>query len=457
MRPRWGSWRHVHFVGIGGVGMCALAEVLQDDGLHVSGCDRSPSDRTRHLEARGITVDIGHDPAHLDGVDAVVVSAAVTSDHPELHSARDRGLPVIRRATLVDEVMRGLQSVAVAGTHGKTTTVALVAHLLETAGAAPTVAVGGWMRDPDGYGRRGEGSIGLCEADEFDRSFLELNPLITIVTNVEADHLDCYSDDAALGEAFAAFVARAPFHGSTLLCGDDPGALALATASRAPVTLYGLGAHHGLGAVGVDFDGLQTTFTAVRSGTTLGPVNLNMAGVHNVRNALAAIGIGLEFGLPFRELADACSTFRGVGRRFEVLGDQRGVTVVDDYAHHPTEIDAVLNAAARAYPGRRLVAVFQPHLFSRTRDFAAEFGRSLSAADRVVVLPVFPAREQPLEGVSHHLILQALEADGLGVDGLGFEAVSGILEDIVRSGDVLITLGAGDVDRVARAWMGGAS
>lgn len=458
MRPLWGTVRTVHFVGIGGVGMCALAEVLLDDGVIVSGCDSSESDRTRRLASRGATITIGHHPSHVEDVDAVVVSAAVTPDHPELEAARIHGIPVIRRATLVAEVIRGLQSVAVAGTHGKTTTSALLSHILDHAGLQPTAVVGGLVRGIDGYGRRGSSSVAVCEADEFDRAFLEINPLIAVITNVEEDHLDCYESKDALHTAFATFASRPPFHGAVLICGDDPGSTSLAGSTRAPVVTYGLNPGNTLMATDIEFDGVTSSFTVVNAGRILGVVHLNLAGNHNVQNALAAIGAGMELGLEFEILAQGCANFGGVGRRFELIGRHRDVIVIDDYAHHPTEIKAVLAAAREAFPGRRIVAVFQPHLFSRTRDFVKDFGRALSTASLVIVLPIFPAREAPIPGVTHQIVLQSVADLGThAIDGESIDRVGAVLDRVLQDGDVLITMGAGDVDRVGQAWMEAAS
>jgi len=438
--------------------MCALAEVLLDDGLMVSGCDSAESDRTRRLSARGATVTIGHHPSHIEGVDALVVSAAVTLDNPELQAARAANIPVIRRATLVAEVIRGLQSVAVAGTHGKTTTTALLSHILDQTGAQPTTVVGGLIRGIESYGRRGLGNIGVCEADEFDRAFLELNPLIAIITNVEADHLDCYESREALHSAFVEFASRPPFHGAVLICGDDPGAGSLSKHTYAPVITYGLGPHNDLRATGLEFDGMASSFTVEMNGRALGRVHLNQAGDHNVRNALAALGAAIELGLNFELLAKACADFGGVGRRFEHLGEHRGVTVIDDYAHHPTEITAVLGAARKAFPNRRIVAVFQPHLFTRTRDFSEDFAHALSAASVAIVLPIFPARETPIPGVSHQLILQSMSAsETQAIDGEDLGRVQAILDPVLNDGDVLISMGAGDVDRVTADWIGAAN
>lgn len=454
MRLLWGNVRRVHFVGIGGVGMCALAEILLDDGLVVSGCDSVDSDRTRRLVARGATVAIGHHHAHVEDCDAIIVSAAIAPDHPELEAARAHNIPVVRRATLVAEVIRGSQSVAIAGTHGKTTSTALLSHLLERAGTQPTAVVGGLVRGFDGYGKRGQSGIAVCEADEFDQAFLELYPLIAVVTNVEADHLDCYDSEETLHSAFAAFASRPPFHGSLLVCGDDPGAVAVSAVARAPVVTYGLNQGNDLRATDIQYNGSTSTFTVAKNGQVLGTVQLNLPGDHNVRNSLAALGAAMEFGLDFEVLSSACSDFLGVGRRFEHIGERHGVTVIDDYAHHPTEVTAVLSATREAFPKRRIVAVFQPHLFSRTLDFAEEFGRALANASLVIVLPIFPSREAPIAGVTHQLVLQSMSGlDTKALDGQGFEHIGNILDQELESGDVLVTMGAGDVDRVATLWM----
>ncbi len=456
MRPRWGAVRHVHFVGIGGVGMTALAEILLDDGLRVSGCDRETSLRTRRLEDRGAVIELGHDAGHLEEVDAVIVTAAVPEDHPELRTAKDRGLPVVRRAQFLAEVVRADRTVAVAGTHGKTTTAALFGAMLSGAGADPTIAVGGLIRGLDVYGRRGSDGIAVCEADEFDRSFLELKPLVAVVTNVEQDHLDCYDGESALRGAFSEFVSKTPFHGAVLVCGDDEGARSVISSAQAPVTTYGIGPANDLRAEAVEFDGIRASFAVTLHGRRLGVARIPLVGMHNVRNALAALGAGMELGLAFDDLVSGLAGFSGIARRFEVLGNFRGVTLVDDYAHHPTEITAALGAAGDAFSGRRIIVVFQPHLFSRTRDFAQGFGRALAGADHVIVLPIFPAREAPIPGVSHEMILREVAALGVpAIDGVDPETAARILDDLVESGDIVMTVGAGDVDRVARAWKGG--
>ena len=457
MRPRWGDIRSVHLMGIGGAGMCALAEILLDDGIEISGCDTARSDRTKRLEARGVTICTQHGPDHVSSADALVISAAVPSDHAEITAAANRGISIVRRSTMLAEVLRRCTTVAVAGTHGKTTTSALLAHILMATGADPTVAVGGLVRGLDIYGRRGSANCAVCEADEYDRAFLTLTPTLAIVTNVEADHLEYYGSSAALTDAFSAFLGRLPFHGKALVCGDDPGAAALADSFAGTTMRYGLKPTNDLKATSIQCQPTATSFTVVAGDRTLGRVETPLAGEHNIRNTLAALGAGLELGIDFVELARACGTFHGVGRRFERLGVREDVTVIDDYAHHPTEIEAVLSAVRQSFPGRRIVAVFQPHLYSRTRDLAAQFALALSAAEQVVLLPIFAARERPIDGVSHLTIADAMPADRTRQTrtDLTLSSAPGALDLLLHPGDILLSIGAGDVDSVAHAWLGG--
>ena len=451
--------QHLHLMGIGGVGMCGIAEVLLGEGMVVSGCDLADNERTRRLTELGADVHRGHDPAHLEGVDALVVTAAVSSDDRELAAARALGMPVVRRAEMLAELMRQRRGVAVAGTHGKTTTTALIGHILTSAGADPTVIVGGRAHDFGAHARIGEASILVCEADEFDRSFLELAPHLAVVTNIEAEHLDCYDDEDDLVAAFSSFANRVSVFGSVILCADDPGAWGLRDRVRRRVVGYGASPEAEMRLDISSADAGGTRFTVFRGGSRLGEVNLPLPGAFNALNALAAITVGLELDVGFEDLARGCASFGGVARRFEVLGERDGVMVVDDYAHHPTELEAVLEAARQAMPGRRLVVVFQPHLFSRTRDFAGRFAAALMGAEIAVVLPIYPAREQPVAGVSSQLVVD--EAKRLGhprvIVGAPLDRAEAQVEEIVRPGDVLLTVGAGDVDRLAAAWLGGAS
>ncbi len=436
MRRRWGGVDRVHFVGIGGVGMCGLAEVLLDDGIAVSGCDASRERKNVRLAHRGAVVTRGHDPVHVRDVDAVVVTAAVAADNPEVEAAQRMGTPVVRRAELLAEVVRREVTAAVSGTHGKTTTSAFLAHLLAGSGAEPTFVIGGLVRSLGAFGRRGGGELAVCEADEFDRAFLALDPRIAVVTNIDSDHLDYYGSRDALRSAFREFVSRPPFHGAVLLCGDDPEAVALGGDVRGRNVTYGTGASCALRAVELETSPAGSDFTVVVGGKALGRISVPLVGEHNVRNALAAIGAGLELGVDFAAMAEASPGFSGVGRRFEVVGEAGGVTVVDDYAHHPTEVAAVMTAAAQAYPGRRLVVVFQPHLFSRTREHAEAFGRALGPAGRLVVLPIYPAREAPIEGVTHRLVSESASRVGSQevVDSESVETAPEVLEDHAPAG-----------------------
>lgn len=439
--------------------MCGLAEVLHVGGATVSGCDLAASQRTESLSAQGIDVRIGHDPSHLDGVDTVVYSAAVDAGEPELERARDGGIRVIRRAAMLGELLRGRRGVAVAGTHGKTTTTALIGHLLTEVGLDPTVLVGGHARFADSNARIGAGEIVVCEADEYDRSFLELHATVAVVTNLEPEHLDCYGSADELDAAFATFCNQTSEKGRVVLCREDKGAWALAAAVKRPLVTYGFSDDADLAAVDIRSGTGGSSFTVLQGGRALGRAEITMPGLFNILNTLAALAVGLELGLTFSELAAGCATFNGVVRRFDVLGERDGITVVDDYAHHPTEIEAVLGAARQAFPGRRLVVIFQPHLYSRTRDFAEGFARALLGADTAVVLPIYPAREHPIEGVDENLVVTAAARFGHPAvsAGPGVGEVPVFVDALLSAGDVLITLGAGDVHRVAEAWLRGAA
>jgi UDP-N-acetylmuramate--alanine ligase len=447
----------LHLMGIGGAGMCALAEVLLAAGYEVSGCDHEASERTARLARAGAKVTLGHDPAHLAGVDALVVTSAVDRAHPEIVAALGAGVAVVRRSVLLAEILRLRVTVAVAGTHGKTTTTALLGHVLAAADRDPLVVAGGYLKALGGHARAGRGELAVCEADEFDRSFLDLHPVHAIVTNVEPEHLDCYGSEAEVHRAFTDFVGRVPFYGRAVLCADDPGAAALATGLGRRALTYGLGSGATVSAVAVDPGPTGTRCIATKAGVELGPVDLPLAGRHNLANALAVIAMADELGVPFAAVAAALATFPGVARRFDRRGERAGVTVVDDYAHHPTEVAAAIAAARQVFPARRLVVVFQPHLFSRTRDFASAFGTALAAADEVFLLPVYPAREQPLPGVTSELVRAAVAADPRATEVAlvaDRSAAVAALDACVRSGDVILTLGAGNVDRVAAEWLG---
>jgi UDP-N-acetylmuramate--alanine ligase len=437
--------RPVHFVGIGGAGMSGLAELFVRRGVAVTGCDAAPDD-VEALTRLGVPVSTGHDASHVEGARAVVVTSAMPREHAELAAAHRLGIPVVRRAEALGEAVNDGTVVAVAGTHGKTTTTVMTTDALTAAGVAPTGIAGGRVAAWGGNLRFGSEDVFVVEADEYDRSFLALRPTVAVITNVEADHLDIYRDLDEIRAAFAQFAA--PAH-SVVVCADDAGAAALRLTSGAQVLRYGLTAPDvrvrgepaplgdGRTAVSVHFDG-----------ECLGDVVLRVPGLHNVRNALAAIGAGLALGTTLDAMRPGLEAFTGVDRRFQRLGEAGGVLVIDDYAHHPTEVEATLAAARAAFPGRRIVAAFQPHLFSRTRDFARAFGAALQRADVVLLADIYPAREQPMPGVTSGLIADAMAREGVAPRWRGPQReVAAALAAAVHPGDVVLTMGAGDITR----------
>jgi len=437
-------------MGAAGAGMSALAELLVRRGARVTGCDANPAGAP-DLAHLGVSVAPGHDPAHVQGARALVVTSAVRPSHPEVEAARALGIPVIRRAEALAQAVTSEhgQLIAIAGTHGKTTTSVMTTEALASAGLDPTGVIGGRVPTWGGNLRFGGDRVFVVEADEYDRSFLALAPTVAVVTNLEADHLDIYADLADIREAFAAFVRGAS---TIVLCADDPGADALDVPSDAAVVRYGISAPNAnLSVRGLRLAADGSSFTAVADGRALGEVALRVPGRHNVLNALAALASGLALGVTVPAMAPGLGAFGGVERRFQRLGEARGVTVVDDYAHHPTEIRATLAAARNAFPGRRLVAAFQPHLYTRTRDFAADFGAALAGADAIFLTDIYPAREQPIPGVSANLIADAALAAGGALTWHGARAdLAAALAENVGAGDVVLTLGAGDITRTGR-------
>jgi len=437
-------------MGIAGAGMSALALIARHRGVAITGCDADTSGvGSADLTALGVPVWRGHDPSHVDGARAVIVTAAVPRDHPELARARALDLPVVRRADALGELVAGdgkTSVVAVAGTHGKTTTTVMVTEALTAAGRNPTGLAGGRVAAWGGNARIGGAELFVVEADEYDKAFLSLQPTIAVVNNVEADHLECYGSIEALEEAFADFAGRAA---RVIVGADDAGADRVALKLEAPVWRVGQGATADvrIRAVRLEPGGSRATI-ALPGGLTV-ELALAVPGVHNVRNAAAALAVLHALGADVQAGAQALSRFRGVGRRFERLGEAGGVTVVDDYAHHPTEVAATLAAARQAFPGQRLVAVFQPHLFSRTALHGEALGKALAAADIVVVAPIYGAREQPQPGVTHHLVVRGATRAGAATVGVrDREGLTNHVARAVRQGDVVFTLGAGDITRV---------
>jgi UDP-N-acetylmuramate--alanine ligase len=437
--------RPIHFVGIAGAGMSALAELFVLRGINVTGCD-AHAENAVDLIARGIEVQSGHSPSHIEGARALVVTSAMPTDHPELQRARELGLPVVRRAEALAEATRNTMLVGVAGTHGKSTTTVLATEALAAAGLDPTGYVGARVTSWNGNLRAGSPERFVVEADEYDRSFLALTPTVAVVTNLEADHLDIYADLDDLRRTFAQYLRDARY---VVLCADDVEANRLPTPASAEVIRYGiLSPDARLRAVDLRREGVGTHFGVEYDGKILGDVALAVPGEHNVRNALAALAVGLGLGLTLPAMAPGIAAFRGVERRFQLLGEAGGALVVDDYAHHPTEVRATVQAARAAAPERRLVIAFQPHLFSRTRDFAREFAEALAGADVVCLLDIYAAREQPISGVTSALIADAMAAIGRAPAWTGARsALAGALAKIVQPGDIVVTMGAGDVTR----------
>lgn len=442
------SIRKLHFVGVGGIGMSGLAEILVDQGFTVTGSDRAANDNTERLERLGVRVAVGHDARNVAAdVDVLVYSSAIPPDNPEVVIARERNIPVIRRAEMLAEVMRLKYGIGIAGTHGKTTTTSMVSLVLMEGGVDPTVIVGGRLHGLAGSNARmGKGDFIVVEADEYDRSFLSITPTIAVLTTLETDHLDCYRDLEDIKSAFIQFAAKVPFYGFVVLCLDEPALQDIMPKIKKKIITYGLNGQADLQAVDIVHKQNRTRFMVLRSGAELGEIELQIPGRHNVQNALAAIAVGLSLDVPFAKVKTGIEKFTGVFRRWEVKADRQGITVVDDYAHHPTEIKATL-AGVKAGWRRRVICVFQPHLYSRTRDFYDDFGRSFFNADILVVTDVYPAREEPIQGVSGELIANAAKV--FGHKQVHYvpdkTAVPAFLMGIQQKGDIIITMGAGDI------------
>ena len=435
--------RPIHFVGIAGAGMRALAELLARRGIAVTGCDAHPGS-TDDLEALGINVVKGHSPDHVNGARELIVTSAMSKTHPEIARARELGIPITRRAEALGRAVAGGKLVGIAGTHGKTTTTVMATAVLAAAGLKPTGIAGGRVAEWKGNLQYASDDLFVVEADEYDRSFLTLSPTVAVVTSIEADHLDVYKDLDDIRSAFAHFV-----HGAAVivLCDDDAGARSLDVPPTAEVIRYGIASRDArLVASDIKSNGLETEFSVAYDGDALGNVALRVPGRHNVQNSLAAIAVGLSLGLSLDAMRPGLLQFGGVDRRFQRLYEIAGVIIVDDYAHHPTEFAATLQAARACYPGRRIVAAFQPHLFSRTRDFSKEFGIALAGADGVFLAEIYPAREQPIPGVTSELVASSLREAGRTVVWQGPRGdLAAALNEFVRDGDVVITIGAGDI------------
>jgi UDP-N-acetylmuramate--alanine ligase len=452
----FGKIRKIHFIGIGGIGMSGIAEVLLNLGYQVSGSDLRESDITRRLSDLGGTITYGHRRENLTEVDVVVTSTAVRADNPEVLEAHRRLIPVIPRAEMLAELMRMKYGIAIAGTHGKTTTTSMVATILTHGGIDPTVVIGGRLDLFESNAKLGQGNFLVAEADESDGSFLKLSPTIAVVTNIDADHLDYYRDLDQIRDTFIDFINKVPFYGLAVLCLDDPNIQALIPQVRKRMTTYGINSQADFSASAIEHAADRTSFTVHYRGQELGRLGFRMPGRHNVLNALAAVAVGVELDLPFAAIADGFKDFGGVGRRFQIKGEADGIMVVDDYGHHPAEIKATL-AAARAGWQKRVVTVFQPHRYTRTKALFDEFVTAFYQADHLVVMDVYAAGEEPITGVAASDLARGISGHGHRscVYAADRAAVLAHLREEVQPGDMVITLGAGNVWQVGEDFLAG--
>ncbi|WP_369601448.1 UDP-N-acetylmuramate--L-alanine ligase [Hahella sp. SMD15-11] len=455
--PEMRRIRRIHFVGIGGSGMCGIAEVLSNQGYEVSGSDLSDTPVTRRLREVGIDVRIGHEAGHVSGVDVLVVSSAVNEANPEVRAAREQRIPVVRRAEMLAEIMRFRHGIAVAGTHGKTTTTSLIASLLAEGGMDPTFVIGGRLNSAGTNAKLGQSPILVAEADESDASFLHLTPMIAVVTNIDADHMHTYGGDFnRLKDTFVDFLHNLPFYGLAVICADDPVVRDIQPRIGRPVITYGVSDDADVRAVDIRQRGMTTEFTCLRQGKAPLEVSLNMPGHHNVLNSLAAIAVATDEGVGDDKIRSALARFEGVGRRFQVLldvsVDGQPITLVDDYGHHPREVAATQAAIRAGWPDRRLVTVFQPHRYTRTRDLYEDFVDVLSGSDQLFLLEVYPAGEEPIPGADSRSLARSIRQRGQ-VDPVyvsGPDALLPLLRNMIRPGDIVLMQGAGNIGALAR-------
>jgi len=445
----FGKYKKLYFVGIGGAGMSGIAELLHNLGFQIRGSDTTPSSVTEYLSSLGVAVYPEHSGDNLQDADLVVISSAVGGDNPEVIEAKRRGVPVIKRAEMLGELMRLKRSIGVSGTHGKTTTTSMIGRVLQQARYDPTIIVGGIVAGMGSGAALGQGDYLVAEADEYDRSFLAMYPTIAVVTNIEADHMDCYDDMDDLLTSFVTYMNRVPFYGAAVISADDANLSIVRPRITRPVTTFGLDASADFRAVDVRLHEGGSSFNVYHGLEPVGEIRLIVPGRHNVANALATVAAAHEAGVPMESIAEGLASFRGVERRFEIFGEVNGVLLVDDYAHHPTEIAATLSTAKETYD-RRVIVVFQPHLYSRTRDFAPQFAEALSVADECLLVDIYPAREKPIEGVSSELIAtqaKKLKTGSFRCIGPRQNAAAAVAE-IARPGDIVITMGAGSITLV---------
>jgi len=448
----YGRIEKIHFVGIGGIGMSGIAEVLLNLGYKVSGSDLRRSETTGRLAELGGEIFYGHDRSNIAGADVVVISSAVKDDNPEVMEARDCMIPVIPRAEMLAELMRMKYGIAIAGTHGKTTTTSMVSTLLGHGGIDPTIVIGGKLNSIGTNARLGQGKFLVAEADESDGSFLKLSPTIAVVTNIDADHLDFYSGINEIKDTFVEFINKVPFFGLAVLCLDNGNVADIIPRIKKRFLTYGLSAQADFRATDIRLSGFSTTFTSQYRGEVLGDITFSMPGAHNVLNALASLAVAMELNIPFPVIQEGFRVFGGVGRRFQVKGEVDGIMVVDDYGHHPTEIRATL-AAAKGGWNRRLVVAFQPHRYTRTKELFDEFVKAFYDADVLVLTDIYPAGEQPIEGVTAETLARSIRKHGQKevTHIADREELLNHLAAILKPGDIFVTLGAGNIWQTGEA------
>ena len=446
--------KNIFFVGIGGIGMSGIAELLHNLSFNISGSDINENENVQRLKSKGIKIFIGHSPNNIKNSDALVYSSAIPLENPEIIKARQKNIPVIRRAEMLGELISVKEtSIAVGGTHGKTTTSSMIGTILHHAKQKPTLVVGGLVHNFNSNSNLGEGDIIVVEADEFDRSFLALKPTISIVTNIELEHTDCYNDIKELKDVFMQFCKSVPFYGESIICIDSPAVREILPYIKRPMTTYGRSRDAAYRAENIRFKENKSTYSFFCAEECLGDIKLNVPGEHNVLNSLAAVTLGLEIGLSFQTIQRGISKYLGVRRRFDIKGIHKNIMVVDDYAHHPTEVEATLKAAKTGWE-RRIIAIFQPHLFSRTRDFFKEFAAVLQLADFVIISDIYPAREKPIPNITSKIIYDELYKSMRDKCILlsDLDNLNKVVFEILKSGDMVLTMGAGSIWRYCDAF-----
>ncbi|HCJ65912.1 MAG TPA: UDP-N-acetylmuramate--L-alanine ligase [Elusimicrobia bacterium] len=436
--------KKIHFVGIGGSGMSAIAEVLLNLGYQISGSDLKETEVTERLKKLGARIFYAHKRENIAGVQVVVVSSAITKDNPEVLSALEQKIPVIPRAEMLAELARLKYTIAIAGTHGKTTTTSLIGTILSEANFDPTLVVGGRLRGLDTGAKLGKGDFLVAEADESDGSFLKISPTITIVTNIDDDHLDHYGTMEKLENTFVQFINKVPFYGWSILCLDDPGIRKILSSLERKFYTYGLENNADFMAKDIIYDNWESKFTVYFQGKKIGQVNLHLPGRHNISNALAAIACAINLEINFPVIKKALAGFKGIERRLQVRGEKNSITVIDDYGHHPSEIKATLSAIKQRWAKNRLIVIFQPHRYTRTKILADEFGQAFTQADIIKLMEIYPAGEKPLPGISAKLIYDSIKKKGMNVNMFSSGEVSKLVKEL-KPGDIVLTLGAGDV------------